>query len=287
MKKKMLLAMLGTILLLASGCCIKHDWKDATCTKPMTCRECGKTKGDDRGHDWVDATCTEPKTCEECGKTKGEAIGHDAEDATCTRPSVCMVCGQTLHEAMGHNWTEATCVNPKKCKTCGITEGVAAGHKWEDATCKNPKTCTVCKLTSGSVSNDHTLNAKGKCTVCGKQIGIELTMMNYSNYLSVESKVTSWDYRGFIEQIQITVRSKKANAKFYGAQIQVYYSDGNNGKNNSYIPHKSSGTYYVNLNEKGYGVYTHTYDMTKNMMSRPWINYIQFESVNCIGYVIE
>lgn len=29
-----------------------HDWKDATCTKPKTCRECGVTEGNPAGHRW-------------------------------------------------------------------------------------------------------------------------------------------------------------------------------------------------------------------------------------------
>lgn len=36
-------------------------------------------------HDYADATCTAPKTCKICGATDGKALGHDYVDGTCTR----------------------------------------------------------------------------------------------------------------------------------------------------------------------------------------------------------
>ena len=33
--------------------------------------------GEDIYHEWIEATCTEPKTCRLCGKTIGEPLGHD------------------------------------------------------------------------------------------------------------------------------------------------------------------------------------------------------------------
>ncbi|MBQ2383900.1 MAG: hypothetical protein II290_07660, partial [Oscillospiraceae bacterium] len=41
------------------------------------------------GHDWVDATCTEPKTCRNCGETEGEALGHNYVVTT----GICSRCG--------------------------------------------------------------------------------------------------------------------------------------------------------------------------------------------------
>lgn len=55
-------------------------------------------------HDWKDATCTEPKTCSNCGKTEGEALGHKfgeyetTVEATCaevgSKTARCEVCGE-------------------------------------------------------------------------------------------------------------------------------------------------------------------------------------------------
>ena len=54
-----------------------HDWTDATCAKPKTCKVCGETRGSKSSyHDWEYATCTKPKTCKVCGKTEGKADGH-------------------------------------------------------------------------------------------------------------------------------------------------------------------------------------------------------------------
>ncbi len=64
-----------------------HDWADATCTAPKTCKLCGATEGEANGHDFADATCTAPKTCKVCGATEGEAAAHDFKDGKCT------VCG--------------------------------------------------------------------------------------------------------------------------------------------------------------------------------------------------
>lgn len=58
--------------------------KQATCTSEgewiLVCEDCGTTLGSGNvpalGHDWQDATCTVPKTCKTCGETEGKALGH-------------------------------------------------------------------------------------------------------------------------------------------------------------------------------------------------------------------
>ena len=61
-----------------------HSWKDATCTTPKTCAQCGATEGGAAGHSWSNATCTAPKTCTKCGATEGSAAGHNYQNGTCT-----------------------------------------------------------------------------------------------------------------------------------------------------------------------------------------------------------
>lgn len=91
MKKKRLLILASSVfmLIIFSGCCLKHDWQPATCTQPETCSKCEKTRGEALGHTWVAATCTEPKTCSVCGATSGTALGHEydtmRDDFVCTR----------------------------------------------------------------------------------------------------------------------------------------------------------------------------------------------------------
>ena len=168
------LLVLGMIVVLCS-CVHKHVWKDATCTEPKTCTECGEKEGEALGHTWKDATCTEPKTCTVCAETEGEALGHIWQDATCTEPKTCTVCGATEGEALGHTWQDATCTEPKTCTVCGETEGEALGHTWKDATCTEPKTCTVCGETEGEALGhtwqDATCTEPKTCTVCGETEG--------------------------------------------------------------------------------------------------------------------
>ncbi len=98
MKKKiqagfMVLAMSVTM----TGCCMSHEWKEATCVEPKTCMKCGETEGELLEHRWIEASCTNPRTCEGCNTTDGEALEHA--------------------------WREATLDEPKTCESCGLTEG--------------------------------------------------------------------------------------------------------------------------------------------------------------------
>jgi hypothetical protein len=56
-------------------------------------------------HTWKEATCTEPRTCTECGATEGQPAGHKASwvadktdvlNATRTMKQKCSVCGEEL-----------------------------------------------------------------------------------------------------------------------------------------------------------------------------------------------
>ena len=132
MRKIVALALALSMVFALCACGHEHTWKEATCTDPKTCTECGEMEGEALGHTWVESTCTEPKTCSVCGETEGEASGHKAEEATCTEPAVCSVCGETVMDALGHKWEKATCSEPKTCSRCGETEGEALGHQEEE-----------------------------------------------------------------------------------------------------------------------------------------------------------
>jgi hypothetical protein len=110
---------------LLTGCHIKHEWIEATCTEPRICAAGGETEGEALGHDWQEATCSAPRTCSRCGETQGEALAHNWVEATCTEPKTCTVGGETEGDALGHTWVEADYVNPKTCSVCGETEGDA------------------------------------------------------------------------------------------------------------------------------------------------------------------
>ena len=129
---------------------IAHDFADATCTAPKTCKLCGATEGETAPHDFADATCTAPKTCKLCGAAEGEPIAHDYTDATCTAPKTCKVCGAAEGEPIAHDYTDATCTAPKTCKVCGATEGEALEHPDADA----DNLCDVCGAVIKTVDID-------------------------------------------------------------------------------------------------------------------------------------
>ena len=122
-RTRYLMIVLATLCIALSGCCISHDWKEASCTEPKTCAKCGKTEGAPLGHTWIEATCTEPRTCSVCRATEGTPKEHQWEEATCTTSKRCIVCGWYEGKPLGHHWMEATVDRPKTCSVCGATEG--------------------------------------------------------------------------------------------------------------------------------------------------------------------
>lgn len=83
-----------------TGCCMSHEWKEATCTEPKTCAKCGETEGEALGHTWVEATCAEAKHCSVCGETEGEPLEHTLTEANYQQAATCEVCGATVGEPL-------------------------------------------------------------------------------------------------------------------------------------------------------------------------------------------
>ena len=176
-------AVLTVVMVLTLVCF--HSWTDATCDTPMTCKKCGKTKGEALSHEWIAATCKEAKHCSRCGITDGEPLAHSFNEATCELPKTCSVCGATEGEPIGHKWNEANCVSPKTCMVCGLTEGDLGEHKWKSATYNSPKTCSVCGKTNGvpltrpsqsytqdlpQTSAQIPAQARKNCLICGSSV---------------------------------------------------------------------------------------------------------------------
>ena len=178
MKKIYFTILIMMLAVSLSACGHTHTWKDATCTEPKICSECGEKEGSPIGHSWKEATCTESKTCTICGEKQGNPIGHIWEAATCTKPKTCTVCGVTEGAEGNHSWKEATCTEPKICTVCGEKEGDPIEHVWEEATCTKPKTCNTCGLTEGEMLGhiwiEATCTEPKTCSVCGKKEGIGL-----------------------------------------------------------------------------------------------------------------
>lgn len=180
MKRSLVIILVCFSVFVLCGCCLFHEWQEATCTLPRTCSKCGKTEGEALGHTWEEATCTKPKTCSICGQTEGKSLGHTWEEATCTTAKTCSVCGETQGKALGHEWKEATCQNVKTCLRCGLQEGKLGGHNWTDATCFEPKTCSVCGKTEGEPLGHEwkevTYVMPKHCERCGETDGERLKL---------------------------------------------------------------------------------------------------------------
>lgn len=130
MKRTFLSVILVIVLafcLTACGC--KHEWSEATCTAPKTCKLCEATEGDVIAHEWEEATCESPKTCKGCGLTEGSPTGHNWKDATCAAPKTCEICEKTDGDSLEHtlgkteivdpSYSTATCTYVQKCTVCG------------------------------------------------------------------------------------------------------------------------------------------------------------------------
>lgn len=101
MKKKVIcgISIFASCVML-TGCCISHEWKDATCTDPKTCIKCGETEGEVTEHTWAEATCSVPRTCSVCGETEGNALEHTLTEANYQQASTCEVCGEIVGEPL-------------------------------------------------------------------------------------------------------------------------------------------------------------------------------------------
>ena len=179
----------------------EHEWNDATCTSPKTCR-CGETQGEALGHDYSDATCYEPQTCKNCGETLGIELVHNWVSATCTDPKTCLRCGLTEGEALGHDWKDATCTKPSTCSRCKETSGEPNGHTIVGATCTEPQHCTVCgAVGQDALGHDYSgatcQNPESKCTRCGDIE--ENPEIKHTNLVHMEAVEPGCHYDGNVE----------------------------------------------------------------------------------------
>lgn len=148
------------------------------CTLPS----CNKQTSKSCQHQWVNADCLYPQTCRLCNETHGEALGHDFTKATCTEHQTCIRCNLKEGKALGHTEVVDKAVTPT-CTTAGRTEGkhclicdevlVAQqiisplGHDWGNPTCTTPRSCCVCYAID---QNSEPLNhhyIQGECIICG------------------------------------------------------------------------------------------------------------------------
>ena len=233
MKKYSIILMLFTLLL--SGCCLVHDWKDATCTTPRMCRVCKETEGEPLGHVWLDATCTIAKTCEVCGETEGEPLGHIWREATCQEPKTCTVCGATEGTTTDHDWLEATCYKPRRCSMCDITEGTPISHVWVSSTYNASKYCANCGYVEGDYLEPGFPKRQFECNIGLNEPWEYVTIANDFPE-EVKGTATIIDYREYYCDVQHEAKEgyewREATVKFempVGCRTMWGYTDYYNG----------------------------------------------------------
>lgn len=99
-KKIAILLSVITISSFLTGCCISHEWQDATCSGPKKCVKCEETEGEALPHTWVEATCSKAKHCEVCQTEEGEALPHTWIEATYQTAKTCEVCNTVEGEPL-------------------------------------------------------------------------------------------------------------------------------------------------------------------------------------------
>ena len=171
-----------------------HQWMDATCTVPKTCKLCGKTEAESLGHTWADGSCESAVTCTVCGETAGKPFGHrwsDPDPTLCSSKITCLICGATEGEdrehsydndcdtscnacaeerEISHSWTVDACGSERYCSVCGYSDGEIVEHNWQGATCTSPQNCINCGETRGTaLHHDYTdvrYDAEGHWYAC-------------------------------------------------------------------------------------------------------------------------
>ncbi|MBQ8341609.1 MAG: hypothetical protein IJY22_04425 [Clostridia bacterium] len=159
---------------------------EATCTaagaKEHTCRFCGSVETvtvPALSHDWKEASCTEPKTCKLCAATEGEAPGHIGGVATCQDLAICTICNTAYGEKSTTNHTNpgewcpaGVTTHVRVCLDCG--GGEEAEHVYDESG------CTICGYGCAHVWSDTLSNGDGTHTkTCVKDATHKVTESCY------------------------------------------------------------------------------------------------------------
>ena len=189
-----------TTLSASSTTVCNHNWVISTkpCVEPMVCSKCGATKPNSlTKHNWAEANCSNPRTCRACGKTEGSinpdnhvyvktSFGYFCKNCGKENPNksmdVSVTAGSTSTTTCNHNWVASSqpCKVPSVCSKCGAQKPDSLlPHNWMMANCSNPRTCRACGQTEGDVNPSYhvyTQTSDGiRCKYCGKKSTSNLT----------------------------------------------------------------------------------------------------------------
>ncbi len=175
---------------------IEHDWAEADCTKPSTCKSCGAESGTAIGHSYTRVVETVAKTCTtdgytvygcvRCDATETRdivAASHtltsvDAQPATCEETGwdayeYCSACDYTTYveiPATDHNYVGVVTTEPT-CLTAGI----------KTFTCQNDENHTYTEAVAALGHNEITHDAKAPtCTESGWDAYVTCSRCDYT-----------------------------------------------------------------------------------------------------------
>ncbi len=200
------------------------------------------------GHDWADATCTAPKTCKRtgCTATVGQALGHTGGTATCLSKAQCTVCQDFYGERADHVYSTTftedkapTCAGAgsksKHCTTPGCTEKTevtpvdATGHKFDktkaDGKCTVADCNAVCAHTGSLVEIPE---VKATCTVGGSKGGYECNVCGKVVVDSAPTQALGHDLEKFTGKAPTCTepgKSKGEKCKREGCTYEVAQQD--------------------------------------------------------------
>ena len=170
----------------------QHQWVEADCLYPKTCRLCYKTEGEALGHNFIEATCTESKTCAKCNLKEGVAIGHTI----------------VIDKSVAPTCTETGLTEGKHCSVCNavlVAQTVvdALGHDWGNPTCTTQGSCCICfSVDPDSEPLGHWYDEQGECVFCGEYdpnfipytLTADKTTLNLNNSSDVVYITVTGDY---------------------------------------------------------------------------------------------
>ena len=200
----------------------------------------------DDKHQWEEATCKSPKTCKVCGATEGGLVDHTpgtwqtTKDATCMEEgeesAVCSICGETITRKVDkteHNIAQWESVKAPTCTEEGEEKGVCS-------VCGQEMTRKVEKIPHDpgdwTITKEATVDEPGvrvrKCKVCDEVIENE-------NYVLTEEEGLKWLKKNAKGGLYTKI-SRDPNqyvgeyVKFSGKVVQVCYESGSAGDYSQY-----------------------------------------------------